>query len=91
MSGRVPTRRAKVRLTGEHLCQMLDLPEGLRVIGMAPCFDPTAFDLIVEGDDLDPVPDDTESPFMAGSLASAAILHDGRYYRRHIWRPSQAS
>lgn len=79
------SRRAKLRLDRRQLAHILDLPEGLRVVAVDSGNDPLAITLFVEGAHLEPVPDDTESPYLAGSLTTEVVVHDGRQFIRYGW------
>lgn len=66
-------RRAKLYLDPMKIRTMLDLPKGWGVVHVGATVDPVSFTVVVEGDDLDLVPPDVESPILPGWLAEQAI------------------
>lgn len=60
----VPARVGKVRLTLQEMSDALNLPAGVRVLRMFVVDDPHALCVVVEGDELEPVPDGVEAPYL---------------------------
>lgn len=60
-----PHRVGKLRLTLQEVSDMLGLPTGARALRMWVQDDPHALFVAVEGDDLDPVPDGQELPYLS--------------------------
>lgn len=63
-----PNRVGKVRLTLQEVSDMLGLPATVRVLRMYVEPDPHALFVVVEGDDLQPVPDGQELPYLGVSV-----------------------
>ncbi|MEU0078548.1 hypothetical protein ABZY58_11680 [Micromonospora tulbaghiae] len=57
-----PNRMGKIRLNLQQVSDMLGLPAGTRALRMFVDDDPHALFVVIEGDDLKPVPDGQELP-----------------------------
>lgn len=63
-----PNRVGKIRLTLQQVSDMLGLPANARALRMFVDDDPHALFVVVEGDDLQPVPDGAELPNLGVAL-----------------------
>ncbi len=66
MSAQPERRRAVVRITEQMITAMLDLPDGIRVVGVRDDFIAMGVLVMVEGDGLDPVPSGAVTPDLPG-------------------------
>lgn len=57
-------RRAVVRLTEQHIAHLLQLPEGMRVLGVRDDFLSLSVLVMVEGEQLAPVADNAALPML---------------------------
>lgn len=61
---RAPNRVGKIRLTLQEVSDMLGLPAGSRALRMYILDDPHALAVIIESDELPPVPEGSETPYL---------------------------
>jgi hypothetical protein len=61
-------RRGKIRISEGDLRNLLDLPEGYRIEGIVPSYDPPGLSLLVTSPTLPTVPYDAEAPYLTGHL-----------------------
>lgn len=84
-------RRAKIRLNAPELQFHLNIPEGLRIVGIQAHNDPVSFVLLVEGESLDPVDWDSEAPYLRGNLVREQVVVNGMAYYRDLWATGGAA
>lgn len=88
--------RALVYLAEETVADLVGLPEGMRVVGVAGDLPTLSVVLLVESDDLEPVPPAHTPPTLAGACDVEYHLDDGggdddrrRLWVRWRWRRGQ--
>lgn len=67
------SRRARISFGPRTIQELLGLPEGLEVVSVQGQFDPPAIVVIVQGEQLEPVPDGAQSPTLSGYIESETL------------------
>ena len=82
------TPRAALRLSIDHIAEMIDLPGGVRVVGLQASIDPLSILVVIEGPGLPETPLDCEAPRVWAEMVTRPIADLGRGFfveRRFQW------
>jgi hypothetical protein len=80
-------RRAIIQLAEDELGQLLDLPDGYRVLFVGADFPRQAVMVVVGSDELQTVPPGIEPPLLGGYFSQKRAVVDGEVYFRWTWNP----